>query len=291
MKDLVARLARPGAVAVGGVPEGYDAVVLAELASAAGPGGMLHVCRDDARMASLAEALAFFAPELAVVEFPAWDCLPYDRVSPNASILGRRMAALARLAQAPVPLVLTTVNAILQRVLPSEVLRRTRFTAAVGEKVAAERLIAYLAGNGYTRLATANEPGEFAVRGGIVDLFPPGAEMPYRLDFFGDTIEAIRRYDPLTQRSIDKIERIELAPGGEAWLDAASIGRFRSGYMALFGAAQADDPLYASVVEGKRYLGMEHWLPLFHERLATLFDYVPKAALSFDHLAEEARVA
>jgi transcription-repair coupling factor (superfamily II helicase) len=281
---------RPGRRLIGGAPEGHDARVLADLARAAGRAGLLHVAVDDARAARLADAVAFFAPELEVVVFPAWDCLPYDRVSPNPDIVGRRIEALTRLLE-PAPgarLVVATVNALLQRVAPRAALAGAGFRAAKGGRVDVDALMAFLARNGYVRSQTVREPGEFAVRGGIVDLFPPGTEEPLRLDLFGDELEAIRAFDPMSQRTTGERASVELGPMAELSLDEASVARFRAGYRERFGAVLDDDPLYEAVSAGRRHPGTEHWLPLFHERLETLFDYLPGAAVSLDDQAEAA---
>lgn len=282
-------LARPGQRRIANAPEGLDALLLAE-AAAATPRLRLHVCRDDARMAQLAEALAFFAPGLELLLFPAWDCLPYDRVSPHRDLVARRLATLARLREgAPKALVLTTVNALLQRVPPRAHFEGRALQAAPGGRLQPEALTAFLAGNGYQRVGSVGEPGEYALRGGIVDLFPPGAEQPLRLDFFGDELESIRRFDPLTQLSTGSEEGFSLLPVSELALDEETIARFRTGYRAAFGAVQGDDPLYASVSEGRPHPGMEHWLPLFHERLETLLDYTGAVPVTLDHQAEAVR--
>ena len=283
-------LTRPGRIALCGAPEGFDARFLAGLA-AGRPGGLLHVARDDARLAILQQALAFFAPGLEVVALPAWDCLPYDRVSPNAEISARRMDALGRLA-APASgprLVLTTVNALTQRLPPRSFVAGHGFAARIGQRLDAEALVRFLERSGYGRVATVMEPGEYAVRGGLIDLYPPGAEQPLRLDLFGDTLEGIRRFDPLSQRTTGKETALALLPVREFALDVDAIARFRSGYRELFGAVTDDDPLYVAVSEGRMHIGQEHWLPLFHDRLETLFDYLPDAAITLDHLTEEAR--
>src|SRR5689334_15244344 len=240
-------------------------------------------------MATLAEALAFFHPEIPVLTLPAWDCLPYDRVSPNSEVVARRIATLATLAQpSSGPLVvITTVNAALQRVPKRTLFAGTAFTAKVGGRLDLKALIGFLAGNGYSRADTVREAGEYAVRGGIVDLFPPGTDEPLRLDLFGDTLEGIRTFDAMSQRSRGKTDRMLLRPVSEVFLDAASVERFRSGYRELFGAAD-DDPLYTAISAGTRYPGYEHWLPLFHEQLETVFDYLPHAAVTLDHQADEA---
>ncbi|MFN3628071.1 MAG: CarD family transcriptional regulator, partial [Parvibaculum sp.] len=298
MKSYSEVVSAPGRLTLGETPEGFDALVLADMARAATGGGVsVHVARDDARMAAIAEALGFFAPDIEIIVFPAWDCLPYDRVSPNADISARRMAALSRLAAlkaapagAPV-LLLTTVNAMLQRVPPQEMVSRSALSLRTGNRVDLDGLTAYLAANGYNRTGTVREPGEFAVRGGIIDIYPSGFELPVRLDMFGDTLDAIRSFDAATQRTVGQLKGLDLVPASEIHLDADAIRRFRAAYVATLGAVTGDDPLYAAVSEGRKHAGMEHWLPLFHERMETLFDYVPEGLISFDAQADEARAA
>lgn len=297
MKNFAEVILAPGRLTLGEAPEGFDALVLADMVRAAGGGVTVHVAREDARMAALAEALGFFAPEIEIIIFPAWDCLPYDRVSPNADISARRMAALSQLAalgdgaqQQPV-LLLTTVNAILQRVPPRESVSQSGWSARTGNRINLDDLTAYLAANGYSRTGTVREPGEFAVRGGIVDIYPSGFEMPVRLDMFGDTLDAIRSFDAATQRTVGQLKGLDLVPASEIHLDSEAIRRFRAGYVATLGAVTGDDPLYAAVSEGRKHAGMEHWLPLFHDKMETLFDYVPDGLISFDAQVEEARAA
>ncbi len=280
-------LSSSGRIEIAGSPPGVDAMVLGD--AAAGGRTVLHVARDDARMATLAEALAFFHPKLSVQTLPAWDCLPYDRVSPNGEVVARRIATLAALAQpdAKPQILITTVNAALQRVPKRSLFADTAFAAKVGGRLDLKALSDFLARNGYTRSDTVREAGEYAVRGGIVDLFPPGSDDPLRLDLFGDTLEGIRSFDPMSQRSRGKVDRLLLRPVSEVFLDDASVQRFRSGYRELFGAVDDDDPLYAAISAGTRYPGYEHWLPLFHDRLETVFDYAPDAAVTLDHQADE----
>ena len=279
-------------LAVSGAPQGYDAYIAAEAARRRG-GPVLFVALDDGEADAAERALQFFAPSLTVLSFPAWDCLPYDRVSPKPDIESRRLATLAALARdADKPAVIvTTINAVLQRVPPKDVIAGASFAARNGAEVDREALVAFLSGNGYVRAGTVREPGDFALRGGIVDLWPPGEEMPLRLDFFGSTLDAIRRFDAETQLS-DKsaVAQIALLPASEAPLNAGAVSRFRTGYVAAFGAA-GDDPLYESVSAGRKTQGMEHWLPLFYERLDTLFDYLPRCLVMLGHQAEEAKAA
>jgi transcription-repair coupling factor (superfamily II helicase) len=274
-----------------GAPEGYDAATLGRLLRDKGR-LWLHVCRDDARMGRFAAALAFFHPGLAVLTFPAWDCLPYDRVSPNGEITSRRIDTLTRLAAGAEtgPLfVITTVNAVVQRVPPRKLFDGRVLTVGAGGKIGLDRLQSFFRNNGYTRTDTVREPGEFAIRGGIVDLYPSGAAQPVRLDFFGDQVESLRTFDPLTQRSTGTLDKLELKPVSEVLLDDRAIERFRTRYRELFGNVGNDDALYESVSAGRRYAGMEHWLPLYYERLETLFDYMPGAGVSFDWQSDEAR--
>ena len=280
------------AITVHGAPEGYDALLLARRrAEFAGP--VLHVCRDDARMARLAEALGFFMPEAELLRFPAWDCLPYDRVSPNPALIAERIATLARLlepARRP-RIVLTTVNALVQRTPPRAAFAGTARELAEGGSVAPEDLARFLEANGYARAGTVMEPGEYALRGGIIDIFPAGAAEPVRLDLFGEAIETIRRFDPTTQRSAARVKRLVLRPVSEVPLDKDSVARFRTAWREIFGQGAAEDPIYHSISAGHRHPGMEHYLPLFHATLETLIDYLPGASVSLDHQAEDVLAA
>ena len=294
MNALEKLFSTPGRIDISGAPEGFDALVLSELGASGAFGDILHVCLDDARMARMAEALAFFAPQAEVLRMPAWDCLPYDRLSPNSEIAGRRIDTLTRLARGRGTdgarrVVLTTVNALLQRVPEPATYREACFSAALGESIDRDALTDFLLRNGYGRAETVMEPGEYAVRGGLIDVFPPGLDEPVRLDLFGDVLERIRTFDPLTQRSAGALESFEFKPVSEVLLNDASIARFRANYRELFGAASGEDPLYEDVSAGRRHVGMEHWLPLFHERLETLFAYLPEAAVTLDHQTEQAR--
>ncbi|UZD91994.1 transcription-repair coupling factor [Cognatishimia activa] len=280
-------------VTIGGAPEGYDAkLILDEIAKSGGP--VIHVARDDKRMAAMKAALAFFLPDMPVVDFPGWDCLPYDRVSPNADISAARMSTLAGLLHGAMPkkfVLLTTLNAATQRVPAREVLKDAVFRAQVDYRIDEQALRAFLVRMGFTQAPTVMEPGDYAVRGGIIDIFPPGDTGPVRLDLFGDVLDGARRFDPVSQRTTEKLDLIELAPVSEVILDEAAITRFRQNYRIEFGAAGTDDPLYEAVSAGRKHQGVEHWLPFFHERLETLFDYLPEASISLDDQSEAMRLA
>lgn len=243
-------------------------------------------------MQQLERALQFFAPDLPVLTFPAWDCQPYDRVSPHGGILAQRLTTLARLASltgSDKPLiVLTTVNAVVQRVPSRDLVAAQALSVAPGNVVPMDTIVAWLEHNGYNRSSTVREPGEYAVRGGILDLFPAGLDQPVRFDFFGDSLESIRSFDAETQRTMLDMRSLDLVPISEFQLVTDTIRRFRMGYVAEFGAPERDDALYEAVSEGRRHPGMEHWLPLFQDRMDTLFDYLQGAAVAIEPQAEDA---
>jgi len=282
----------PGHLDLVGAPEGFDALVMADIVRSR-KGLSVFVARDGARLSAFSEAFKFFASDVEILSFPAWDCLPYDRIGPSAGMAAQRMTTLSRLCEEIDPkvtrLLVTSVPALLQRVPPKSAVRRAAYSAKAGNIVEIADLEAYFAINGYQRASTVSEKGEFAIRGGVIDVFPPASDEPVRLDLFGDTLESIRAFDPETQRSTRQLKEVNLLPVSEALLDADAVSRFRTGYLEAFGAP-GDDPLYATVSEGGRRAGMEHWLPLFYPGMATLLDYLPQNALiGLDHLAREAR--
>src|SRR3982751_6814696 len=280
------------------VAEGAEGLVVSDLARAIAarpkpPAVSLAVLsRDGPRMQQLARALEFFAPDLPVLQFPAWDCQPYDRVSPHGGILAQRLTVLARLSRlagSEKPLiVLTTINAAVQRVPARELVAAQALSVAPGQVVPMDSIVAWLEHNGYNRSSTVREPGEYAVRGGILDLFPAGWAQPVRFDFFGDSLESIRSFDAETQRTHFDMRGLDLVPVSEFQLVTETIRRFRMGYVAEFGAPARDDALYEAVSEGRRYPGMEHWLPLFHDKMETLFDYLPNTPVVIEPQGEDA---
>jgi len=279
-------------ITLSGAPEGFDAkALLNELSAQGAP--VVHVARDDKRMAEMRAALRFFAPDMPVISFPGWDCLPYDRVSPNADISAQRMATLAALVHGMPErfILLTTLNGATQRVPTRETLENAAFSAQVGERIDEQALRAFLVRMGFVQSPTVMEPGDYAVRGGIIDIYPPGDLGPVRLDLFGDTLDGARRFDPATQRTTEKLNVIELAPVSEVILDEAAITRFRQNYRIEFGAAGTDDPLYEAISAGRKHQGAEHWLPFFHEALETLFDYLPGATITLDDQLTPQRLA
>ena len=291
----VERLLKAPHMIASGVPEGLDALLLGELARQTPRGApILHIARDANRLVTLEDALAFFAPDVTVLTFPAWDGVPYDRVAPNADTIARRIATLSELTHRETAgnksslIVLTTVNAVVQRVPPRAFIAASSMRLAAGNAVSMQELVERLEVSAYGRAGTVTDPGQYAVRGGILDLYPPGAQ-PVRLDFFGDTLESIRAFDPETQRTAARLDSVELLPMSELVLTPDVRRAFRQRYVELFGPVTGDDPLYESISAGRQHQGMEHWLPLFHDRLDTLFDYLPGALVSLDPLVDDAR--
>ena len=263
-----------------GVPTGFLPWLAADLARAAHGrsvgGRAVVIVADEAALRALAETVPLFAPEVEVLTLPGWDCLPYDRASPALRVMAERLATLSALQEKPgkPQLLVATASAATQRMLTPFRIRQLTRRIAEGERIERETLVEQLNSLGYERVETVAEHGEYAVRGSLIDLFPAGEELALRLDFFGDEIDSLRRFDPADQRSTDKAKGFTLMPASEALLNAESIKRFRSGYREKFGATATQDPLYQALSEGRRMSGMEHWLPLLEERLETLFDHL-----------------
>ncbi|BBC72945.1 transcription-repair coupling factor [Altererythrobacter sp. B11] len=275
MPDLSRILTAERPLTLSSVARGAQPLVMADLARSA-KGRAVFIAPDEAAMRAVTDAARWFAPELQVIEFPAWDCLPYDRASPALSVSSRRLSALYQLqsGKAGSQLLVTTVNAVIQRVLTPFRIRESVRELKPGTRIGHESLAALLQRQGYSRTDTVIDSGEFAVRGSIFDIFPSGLDQGLRLDFFDDELESLRLFDPNTQRTTSTVDGHLLLPASEALLDEDTIKRFRSRYREAFGAHATQDPLYQAVSDGRRLAGMEHWLPLFEDRLATLFDHL-----------------
>ena len=281
MSDALQRVLRANEpLTLAGVPSGFLPWLAADLARAAhgsSKGGRaVVIAADEAAMRALGETVPVFAPEIDVLTFPAWDCLPYDRTSPALRVMAERLATLNALqAKSKQPqLLITTANGATQRLLTPFRIRQLTQRIEAGARVDREGLIEQLRTLGYERVEAVAEHGEYAVRGSLIDLFPAGETEALRLDFFGDEIETLRRFDPSDQRSTELAKGFTLMPASEALLDEESIKRFRSRYRETFGATATGDPLYEAISDGRRMSGMEHWLPLFEEKLTTLFDHL-----------------
>jgi transcription-repair coupling factor (superfamily II helicase) len=273
--DLQRILKASEQLTLAGAPAGFLPWLMADLARAA-KGRAVFIAPDEAAMRALADNAQYFAPEIEVVTYPAWDVLPYDRASPSLRSTSERLAALHALQRGKdkPQLLVTTANAATQRTLTPFRIRQLSATLAPGERIDRDALAELLQANGYVRADTVHEAGEYAVRGGLVDLFPAGESLALRLDFFGDEIETVRQFNAEDQRTTAQVEGFTLLPASEALLDEESIKRFRSRYREAFGANATGDPLYQALSEGRRLAGMEHWLPMLEDRLASLFDHL-----------------
>ncbi len=264
-----------------GVPQGYDTLVIADLARE--KGRVLHLADTDAQMMRLKDGFTAMAPDVDVLLFPAWDTIPYDRVSPHADIEGVRLDTLSYLAnhvEEHRPLViLASVASFLQRVPPPSFFKGQVLSARIGDRFDWSSVQVFLTKNGYMRTEQVMEPGEYALRGGIVDIFPAGYEQPFRMDLFGDELESLRTFDPVTQKTNGTLSSFIIKPMAEFVLSAESIALFRTQYRTLFGITD-DDFIYESISNGRKVPGIEHWLPLFFKEMSTLFDYVPDIFVS-----------
>ena len=270
-----------------GAPDGFDANILSNFITEKQK-SIIFVARDDKRLDLMRKSLWFFSPNIPILDFPSWDCLPYDRVSPNADVSSARMATLAALSsgfEAPIVL-LTTLNAITQYIPNRTIVSNNSFVAIVGRTINVKELRAYFSKMGFVQTPTVTEPGDYAIRGGIIDVFPPGESGPVRMDLFGDELESARRFDPVTQRTVENLDRIEFAPVSEVILDDVSINRFRNNYRKEFGSAGLDDPLYEAISAGRKHQGYEHWAPYFHDGMETIFDHLTNAVIFMDENIE-----
>lgn len=272
--------------------EGVDARFLAETARKTE--NLLVIARDAQRGDVIKKLVRFFDPSLECLVLPAWDCLPYDRVSPSTTAMAARMKtllALTRPSKAPARLLICSANALIQKLPPVQAIKAGHLRLAAGQSTERDTLLGFLNRNGYGRTGTVMEAGEYAIRGGLMDIFPTGSSVPVRLDFFGSVIETIRTFDPATQRTKERCKAVTLRPVSEVMFDEVALENFRQGYLRNFGAV-TDDPLLESVTSGRSFPGMEHWLPLFHDRLCNVLDYIDgPTEIVFDHLAQDALTA
>lgn len=242
---------------------------------------ILCILSDGASLKQTFDTLKFIAPEIDILTFPAWDTVPYDRVSPNPTILSKRIETLAKLVLDDAQkrkVVLTSIGAAIQKLPPKKIFLNTRKSIQVGGKLNFDEFLHYVAINGYSRVEQVMESGEYAVRGDIIDIFPSGADQPLRIDLFDDEVERLRLFDVETQRSTEDLKFYSFDSANEVVLDKNTIKTFRSKYREAFGADGLKDELYESISEGKKYLGMENWLPFFYEdALPSIFDYLPNA--------------
>ncbi len=240
-------------------------------------GPVILLLPDARRLQQLADEIYFYAKdsELAVVKFPDWECLPYDAFSPHQDVTSRRLSTLANLPLARQAIVLTTVSATLHRLAPASYVAAYSLHLSKGDSLDISGFRERLVRSGYQSVSQVMEPGEFAVRGGLIDLYPMGQSMPFRLDLFGDELESIRSFDPVSQRSGPALNEIELLPAREYPLNEQAINHFRQAFRARFSGDPQQTVIYRDISQGISPAGIEYYLPLFFDATSTIFDYLP----------------
>ena len=259
----------------GNLPGAALSLAIAEAASNAKRFTLL-VTADSQSAERLQEELAFFAPELPVLHFPDWETLPYDLFSPHQDIVSQRISALYQLPELSHGVLVVPITTALHRLAPKRFLLGSSLVLDVGQKLDVEQMRLRLEAAGYRCVDTVYEHGEFAVRGALIDLFPMGSPLPYRIDLFDDEIETLRTFDPENQRSIDKVESIRLLPAREFPLKKEAVTGFRARFRERFDVDFRRCPIYQDLSTGITPAGIEYYLPLFYEETATLFDYLPE---------------
>ncbi|MEI8295454.1 MAG: transcription-repair coupling factor [Alphaproteobacteria bacterium] len=259
-----------------GTPEGMQAFILKD--ALRDHPFIVNLTASEQDAALRLQQMRFLCPDVACHVFPAWDCLPYDRLSPSLDVMAARMGVLEILAATPPkPFVLImAASALIQYLPPRTSFVNKALTLTCTQTYQRDDLIDKFVSQGYVRGSNVQEAGEFAVRGSLIDVFPTGQELPIRIDFFGDTIEALRTFDPLTQRSLNDITEITLRPVKEVTLTPDTVSHFRKNYRELSG--RTSDALYEAISGTRAILGMEHWLPLFFDVHESLIDYLPPTA-------------
>ncbi len=253
-----------------------DALLLARHAQARQAAGQFTaiVTAEPADTQRLELELAFFAPNLRIAVFPDWETLPYDTFSPHQDLISERLATLWRIQQREVDVVLMPASTALVRLAPPSFLAAYTFNFKQKEKLDEAALKAQLVLAGYTHVSQVVSPGEYAVRGGLIDLFPMGSAVPYRVDLFGDEVDSIRTFDPDSQRSLYPVPAVRLLPGREFPMDEDARNAFRSRWREKMEGDPTKVRLYKDIGAGIATAGIEYYLPLFFEQTATIFDYL-----------------
>ena len=264
----------------GNLPGAALSLAIAEAASNAKRFTLL-LTADSQSAERLQEELAFFAPDLPVLHFPDWETLPYDLFSPHQDIVSQRIATLYQLPELSHGVLVVPITTALHRLAPKRFLLGSSLVLDVGQKLDVEQMRLRLEAAGYRCVDTVYEHGEFAVRGALIDLFPMGSALPYRIDLFDDEIETLRTFDPENQRSIDKVESIRLLPAREFPLKKEAVTGFRARFRERFDVDFRRCPIYQDLSTGITPAGIEYYLPLFYEETATLFDYLPEDSQVF----------
>ncbi|CAM5195534.1 Transcription-repair-coupling factor OS=Castellaniella defragrans OX=75697 GN=mfd PE=3 SV=1 [Castellaniella defragrans] len=260
-------------------PGSGDACLLAALARETRH-TLAAFCADPLAAQRLASEITLFDPELRVRFLPDWETLPYDSFSPHQDLISERLRTLHSLTQNAVDVLIVPVTTALVRLAPTEFLAAYTFAFRQGDTLDEERLRAQLTLANYSHVTQVSAPGEFCIRGGLIDLFPMGSALPYRIDLFDRDIESIRSFDIDTQRSLYPVREIELLPGREFPMDEAARNRFRARFREVFEGDPSRALPYKDIGNGIAFAGIEYYLPLFFEHTASLFDYLPAETIS-----------
>ncbi|MGV3494061.1 MAG: transcription-repair coupling factor, partial [Ramlibacter sp.] len=262
-----------------------DALLLARLAQREKAEGRLSaIVTADANDAQrLLDEFAFFAPDLRTALFPDWETLPYDTFSPHQDLISERLATLWRILQREADVVLVPASTALYRLAPPAFLAGYTFHFRQGQKLDEGKLKAQLTLAGYNHVTQVVSPGEYAVRGGLIDLFPMGSPVPYRVDLFDDEVDSIRTFDPDSQRSLYPVPEVRLLPGREFPMDEEARARFRSRWRELLEGDPTKSRIYKDMGNGVATAGIEYYLPLFFEETATVFDYLGEQSVVVLH--------
>jgi transcription-repair coupling factor (superfamily II helicase) len=263
------------------LPGSADALAIAQLATqCASEGRILAVVAADALATQrLADEIAFFAPDVRIASFPDWETLPYDHFSPHHDLVSARLAALYQMGRHECDVVLIAAQTALYRLPPRSYLAAHTFFLTTGEKLDVDALRDQLGLAGYTHVTQVVSPGEFSVRGGLIDLYPMGSALPFRIDRFGDEIESIKTFDVDTQRTLYPVQAVRLLPAREFPLDEGGRTRFRGRYREVFEGDPSRSPLYKDITSGVVPGGIEYYLPLFFDQTACFVDYLPKESV------------
>ena len=268
---------------LGEIPEGSEPLLINEISENL-DNNILIIARDLKRYQQLKDGLEFFLNK-DVLLYPQWDCVPYDRISPNKLITSKRLETLSRLSNEKnkSKIILTTIQASCQRTLSLDEVKNKFISLKPGEVIDINNLVNFFVSNGYEKTPTVREHGEFSVRGGIIDFYSP-LNKPIRLDLFGNTIDSIKSFDLISQRSLELLKEIFVYPASEIILNDKTIENFRINFNKKFGSQKEKVKIYDSISEGISYPGMEHWLPFFYNKTGSIFDYVDKPIILLDHL-------
>lgn len=252
---------------------------------------LLIITADSLTASRLADEINIFSKDSTLLHFPDWETLPYDRFSPHQDIISDRLATLYRLPFLTKGAVITTVNTLMQQLPPRDYLNAQSFLLKLGDVINIDVLRTRLVSAGYYIVNQVREHGEVAIRGSIIDLFPMGSQKPYRIDLFDNEIETIRFFSTETQRSLEKIDEINLLPAKEFPMTETSIENFRQEWRNQFPGNPLQSPIYQDISEGIYSPGIEYYFPLFFTHTNTLFDYLPQNTIivTFDYLQEKAK--